>query len=211
MPSSLPTLRPYPWNPPMTCIYTGHPSAWSLSSLPRPWSCWGFTRFQRVGWHVVCWERSSTPTEGGEKTPTEMWNVQRNLQNHAVYSCGIFVQRYEISRWFKQKHTCILLTLGFFQKQKVNETTLHLVPQKSDTNHQEKNHSQKPVSLEKLGKLVAIVMASFFWPFLTLPRVRRLSCWWLRTGVPWRKVAPCHGTFLLVNHREALKMCFRTR
>ena len=35
MQSSLPTLRPYPWNPPMTCIYTGHPSACSLSSLPR--------------------------------------------------------------------------------------------------------------------------------------------------------------------------------
>lgn len=43
MQSSLPTLRPYPWNPPMTCIYTGHPSACSLSSLPRPWSCWGFS------------------------------------------------------------------------------------------------------------------------------------------------------------------------
>lgn len=160
MPSSLPTLRPYPWNPPMTCIYTGHPSAWSLSSLPRPWSCWGFSPIFNGSTRRVLGEIFHSNWGGRKNTNGDMKCKAKSSESYCILLRDFCSEIWNIKMNQTRTHLYTPHSWVFLETKSFRG---HFSSHPPKICHQPpgKNNSQKPVSLEKLGKLVAIIMASF--------------------------------------------------
>ena len=97
------------------------------------------------------------------------------------------------------KNTLYTPHFGFFWKQKVSEATFHLIPQKSDTNHQEKNHSQKPF-IGKTWKISRHYHGLIFFGHFDCATASSSKAFMLMTphGASLeKKLHRCHGTIFV--------------